>query len=101
MIKSKFNVERDTHLHFENKPASWHFFIFLFALYSIVYMTKNCFNAALADIVNVVCSDKLNPRILRQTDKVGCDPSFLGDGMILNFKIVVLAENSMHFFDMR
>ncbi|MBO5315839.1 MAG: MFS transporter [Clostridia bacterium] len=52
MVKSKFNVERDTHLHFENKPASWHFFIFLFALYSIVYMTKNCFNAALADIVN-------------------------------------------------
>ena len=52
MVKVQFNVERDTHLHFENKPASWHFFIFLFALYSIVYMTKNCFNAALADIVN-------------------------------------------------
>ncbi len=52
MVKAQFNVERDTHLHFENKPASWHFFIFLFALYSIVYMTKNCFNAALADIVN-------------------------------------------------
>ena len=52
MVNSKINVERDTHLHFENKPASWHFFIFLFALYSIVYMTKNCFNAALADIVN-------------------------------------------------
>lgn len=52
MVKSKFNVERDTHLHFENKTVSRHFFVFLFALYAIVYMTKNCFNAALADIVN-------------------------------------------------
>ena len=52
MVKAQFNVERDTHLHFENKPVSRHFFVFLFLLYMIVYMTKNCFNAALADIVN-------------------------------------------------
>lgn len=52
MAKTQFNVERDTHIHFESKPASRHFFIFLFALYTIVCMTKNCFNAALADIVN-------------------------------------------------
>ena len=52
MVNSKFNVERNTHLHFENKHVSRHFFVFLFALYAIVYMTKNCFNAALADIVN-------------------------------------------------
>ncbi len=52
MVKQQFDVEHDTKLHFENKPASRHFFIFLFALYTIVYMTKNCFNAALADIVN-------------------------------------------------
>ena len=51
MVKTQFNVERDTHIHFENKSASRHFFIFLFALYTIVYLTKNCFNAALADIV--------------------------------------------------
>ena len=52
MVKTEFNVERDTHIHFENKSASRRFFVFIFLLYTIVYMTKNCFNAALADIVN-------------------------------------------------
>ena len=52
MANGKINVERDTHIHFENKPVSRHFFVYLFLIYTIVYMTKNCFNGALADIVN-------------------------------------------------
>ncbi len=39
------------HMHLENKKISRHFFIFLFIMYSIVYMTKNCFSSALAAIV--------------------------------------------------
>jgi len=50
MENAKFNVERDTHIHLENKKVSRHYFVFLMIMYSVVYMTKNCFNAALADI---------------------------------------------------
>jgi len=39
------------HMHLENKKISRHFFIFLFVMYAIVYMTKNCFSSALAAIV--------------------------------------------------
>ncbi len=42
---------KDTHIHLENKRKSRMFFAFLFILYAFVYMTKNCFGAALADIV--------------------------------------------------
>ncbi|MBQ8606291.1 MAG: MFS transporter [Clostridia bacterium] len=37
--------------HFENKNVSRSFFIFLWIAYALVYMTKNCFSAALASIV--------------------------------------------------
>ena len=43
---------KDTHIHLENKRKSRLFFAFLFLLYALVYMTKNCFGAALADIVS-------------------------------------------------
>ncbi len=39
------------HMHLENKKISRHFFLFLFVMYSIVYMTKNSFTAALTSIV--------------------------------------------------
>ncbi len=37
--------------HFENKTVSRYFFLFLWIVYTIVYMTKNCFSAAMATIV--------------------------------------------------
>ena len=38
-------------VHFENKSVSRHFFWFIWFVYVIVYMTKNCFSAAMATIV--------------------------------------------------
>ncbi len=38
-------------VHFENKSVSRHFFWFIWFVYVIVYMTKNCFSAAMAAIV--------------------------------------------------
>ena len=46
----KINVNREVNWHFENKRVSRCYFFFLFAMYALVYMTKNCFNGALADI---------------------------------------------------
>ena len=46
-----FNVEHDINIHLEDRRVSRHFFVFLFLMYAVVYMTKNCFNGALADIV--------------------------------------------------
>ena len=48
---NSINVERDINIHLENKGVSRRFFIYLFLMYALVYMTKNCFNGALADIV--------------------------------------------------
>lgn len=45
------DVMRDINIHLENKKESRHFFWFLWIMYSFVYMTKNCFSAALAPIV--------------------------------------------------
>lgn len=45
------NAFKDTNIHLENKRKSRLFFAFLFLLYGLVYMTKNCFGSALADIV--------------------------------------------------
>jgi len=41
----------DVNVHLENKRLSRSFFVFLFFLYSLVCMTKNCFSGALAAIV--------------------------------------------------
>ena len=42
---------KDTGVHFENKRVSRLFFVFLWLMYAVVYMTKNCFSGALAKIV--------------------------------------------------
>ncbi|MBE6644844.1 MAG: MFS transporter [Ruminococcaceae bacterium] len=49
---STINVEHDINIHLENKGISRRFFLYIFAMYSLVCMTKNCFNGALADIVS-------------------------------------------------
>lgn len=41
----------DTNIHLENKKASRVFFVFIWVMYALVYMTKNCFSGALASIV--------------------------------------------------
>lgn len=41
----------DTNIHLENKRASRLFFLFLWLMYALVYMTKNCFSGALSKIV--------------------------------------------------
>ena len=51
MTNGKINVEHDINIHLENKRVSRLFFVFLMMMYSFVYMTKNCFSGALADIV--------------------------------------------------
>ena len=43
---------RDTNIHLENKTKSRQFFVFLFFMYALVYMTKYCFNIAMASIVS-------------------------------------------------
>ena len=50
-MNSGINVEHDVNIHLENKGVSRRFFIYLFLMYALVYMTKNCFNGALAAIV--------------------------------------------------
>ena len=42
---------KDTRVHLENKRVSRLFFAFLWILYAVVYMTKNCFSGALSKIV--------------------------------------------------
>lgn len=39
-------------VHFENKKISCSFFWFIWFSYVVIYMAKNCFNSAMADIVN-------------------------------------------------
>ena len=40
----------DINIHFENKKASRAFFVFIWIMYALVYMTKSCFSGALAII---------------------------------------------------
>ncbi|MBQ2931687.1 MAG: MFS transporter [Clostridia bacterium] len=46
------NIEKDVNIHLENKYESRAFFWFLWILYAVVSMTKNCYNGALASIVS-------------------------------------------------
>lgn len=41
----------DINIHLENKKASRAFFVFIWIMYAMVYMTKSCFSGALASIV--------------------------------------------------
>ena len=45
-------VMSDINIHLENKRESRHFFVFLWIMYALVYMTKNCFSGALSAIVD-------------------------------------------------
>ncbi len=45
------NIEKDVNIHLENKKMSRHFFLFIWIMYAVVCMTKNCYNGALASIV--------------------------------------------------
>jgi len=47
----EISIEHDVNVHFEDKKRSIHFFWFMWGIYAIVSMTKNCFSAAIADIV--------------------------------------------------
>ena len=40
-----------THMHFENRSKSRHFFYFIWFMYAVTYMTNSCFSAAMASIV--------------------------------------------------
>ena len=40
-----------TNVHLENQKVSKQFYLILWVEYALIYMTKNCFNAAMADLV--------------------------------------------------
>jgi sugar phosphate permease len=44
-------IMSDINIHVEDKRESRHFFVFLWLMYAVVYMTKNCFSGALSAIV--------------------------------------------------
>ena len=44
-------IMSDINIHLEDKRESRHFFVFLWLMYAVVYMTKNCFSGALSAIV--------------------------------------------------
>lgn len=49
----KQNIRVDgVHMHLENKKVSLIFFWIIWLMYTVVYMTKNCYSAAMASIVN-------------------------------------------------
>ena len=45
------HLMKDINVHLENRRVSRMFFVYLFLMYSLVCMTKNCFSGALAAIV--------------------------------------------------
>ncbi len=45
------NIERDVNIHLEDRTRSRHFFWFLWIMYAVVSMTKNCYGGAMASIV--------------------------------------------------
>lgn len=48
----EINIEKDVNIHLENKSISRHFFLFIWIMYAVVSMTKNCYNGAMASIVS-------------------------------------------------
>ena len=50
-MSEKVSVD-GVHMHLENKKISKNFFWMLWVMYAVVYMTKNCYSAAMASIVN-------------------------------------------------
>ena len=49
-MESSISVDK-VHMHLENKKVSRNFFWMLWIMYAVVYMTKNCYSAAMASIV--------------------------------------------------
>lgn len=49
--ENNINIERDVNVHLENCSISRHFFWYLWIMYAVVCMTKNCYNGAMASIV--------------------------------------------------
>ena len=45
------DIEHDVNIHLENRKESRFFFVFIWMLYALVCMTKNCYNGAMAGIV--------------------------------------------------
>ena len=45
-------IMKKVNIHLENRTISRSFFVFLWLMYAVVYMTKNCFGAAMAQIVS-------------------------------------------------
>ena len=41
-----------TNVHLENRRISRQFYLIIWIEYALIYMTKNCFGAAMASIVN-------------------------------------------------
>lgn len=50
-LKKDIQIERDVSIHLENKRESRQFFWFLWVMYAVVFMTKNCYNGAMTSIV--------------------------------------------------
>ena len=50
--ENDINIERDVNIHLENKKVSREFFWFIWIVYAVVCMTKNCYNGSLASIVS-------------------------------------------------
>lgn len=50
-MKAGSNVD-GVHMHLENKKVSFIFFWVIWFMYAVVYMTKNCYSAAMASIVS-------------------------------------------------
>ena len=48
---TSIDLGRDINVHFEDRRRSRIFYLFLWLLYSFVFLTKNCFNGALSNIV--------------------------------------------------
>ena len=53
MMRSELgiDIEHDVNIHLENRKESRYFFVFISIMYAVVYMTKNCYNGAMAGIV--------------------------------------------------
>ena len=52
MMRSELgiDIEHDVNIHLENRKESRYFFAFIWILYAVVYMTKNCYSGAMAGI---------------------------------------------------
>ncbi len=50
-ITNKIDIDKNVNIHLESKTVSRHFFVFIWLMYALVYMTKNAYSSSMADIV--------------------------------------------------